>query len=226
MPIILLLLKGYRKFVPRIQSRCWVLQIVILENDHRICCISLKFTISCISLKLTILSEYRLLFIPIGLCFIKRPVWRVKMFYKTVNKAWNLFNLFEQSLENSAENFKKFWFLNFHLENSRTWIFILWNHILQTQTSLLQPILVHTYIYNNSVALFNSHCIVFFFFFSFWCKYSNLIPQRTLCYGYNSRHLEFLVWFIKKMMFVGMVCFFCSLVLFFLMKILKKQKKR
>ena len=43
--------------------------------------------------------------------------------------------------------------LNFHLENSRTWIFTLttlWNNIFQTQTSLLlQPILVYTYIYNN-----------------------------------------------------------------------------
>ena len=26
------------------------------------------------------------------------------MFYKTVHKAWNLFKLFEQSPENSAEN--------------------------------------------------------------------------------------------------------------------------
>ena len=42
--------------------------------------------------------------------------------------------------------------LNFHLENSRTWIFTLWNNILQTQTSLLQPIHVYTYI-NNSKKL-------------------------------------------------------------------------
>ena len=50
---------------------------------------------------------------------------------------------------------RKYWFSNFHLENSRTWIFTLWNHILQTQTSLLQPILVYTYIYNK---LFSTSC--------------------------------------------------------------------
>jgi len=119
------------------------------------------------------------------------------MFHKIVNKAWNLFNIFEQSPENSAENLVsrfsiswkwssalfnrsnrnrttietsrnsriiflpfsieraktstdwKCWIPNFHLENSRTWIFILWNNILQIQTSLLQPIHVYTYIYNN-----------------------------------------------------------------------------
>ena len=38
---------------------------------------------------------------------------------------------------------------NFHLENFRIWIFTLWNNILQTQISLLQPIHVYTYIYNN-----------------------------------------------------------------------------
>ena len=27
---------------------------------------------------------------------------------------------------------RKYWFSIFHLENSRTWIFTLWNHILQT----------------------------------------------------------------------------------------------
>ena len=50
-----------------------------------------------------ILSEHKSLFIPIGLCFIKKHVWRVKMFHKTIHKAWNLFKLSEQSLENSAE---------------------------------------------------------------------------------------------------------------------------
>ena len=39
-------------------------------------------------------------FIPIGLCFIKRHVWRVKMFHETAHKAWIFFNLSEQSLEN------------------------------------------------------------------------------------------------------------------------------
>ena len=77
----------------------------------------------------------------------------VIFFHKTVNKDWNLYNLFnlsKQSLENFAENFRKFIFSNFHLENSRTWIFILWNHIFQTQTSLLQSILVYTYIKNST----------------------------------------------------------------------------
>ena len=41
-----------------------------------------------------------------GLCFIKRHVWRVKMFHETVHKAWIFFNLPEQSLENSD-----FWLL-------------------------------------------------------------------------------------------------------------------
>ena len=49
------------------------------------------------------LSEHKPLFIPIGLYFIKRHVWRVKIFHKTVHKAWNLFNLSEQLLENSAK---------------------------------------------------------------------------------------------------------------------------
>ena len=49
-------------------------------------------------------SEHYPLFIPIGLYFIKRHVWRVKMFHKTVHKVWNLFNLFEQSTENFVEN--------------------------------------------------------------------------------------------------------------------------
>ena len=144
-------------------------------------------------------SEHKPLFMPIRLYFIKRHVWRVKMFHKTVHKAWNLFKLSEQSQKNSAEkscfmifdrkvtfnrssalfdrtnknqavietsrDSKIFFFTisidrakvstdqkrcisNFHLENSRTWIFILWNNILQTHTSLLQPIHVYTYIYN------------------------------------------------------------------------------
>ena len=84
------------------------------------------------------------LFIPNGLYFIKRHVWRVKLFHKTVHKALNFFNLSEQSLENSAEN-PVSQFSIVHLENSRTWIFTLWNNIFQTQTSLLQPILVYTY---------------------------------------------------------------------------------
>ena len=37
----LLLLKCYRKFVSKIQPSCWVLQIAILENNHKIFCVSL-----------------------------------------------------------------------------------------------------------------------------------------------------------------------------------------
>ena len=72
LPPTLLLLKGYRKFVSRIQLRCWVLQIAILENDHKISCIS------CVSLQLS--SEQKPLFILIELCFMKRYVWRVSYF--------------------------------------------------------------------------------------------------------------------------------------------------
>ena len=106
-------------------------------------------------------GEHKLLFIPIGLCFMKRHVWRFSYFFfhKTVNNDWNLFNLSEQSLENSVENSRKFRFSNFHLENSRTWIFILWNHILQSRTLLLQPILVYTYIYNNPSLGCNNICL-------------------------------------------------------------------
>ena len=74
------------------------------------------------------------------------------MFHKTVHKDWNFFNLFEQSVENSAEN-PVSQFSIVHLENSRTWIFTLWNNIFQTQTSLLQPILVYTYIYNKTTVV-------------------------------------------------------------------------
>ena len=71
------------------------------------------------------------------------------MFHKIVHKAWNFFNFSEQSLENSAENpISRFSVL--HLENSRTWIFTLWNNIFQTQTLLLQPISVYTDIYNKT----------------------------------------------------------------------------
>ena len=53
--------------------------------------------------------------------------------------------------------------LNFHLENSRTWIFTLWNNILRTQTSLLQPIRVYTYTYNRSMV----SCSPRFFYVNF-----------------------------------------------------------
>ena len=54
-------------------------------------------------------SEHKPLFILIVLCFMKRHVWKVSYyFHKTVNKYWNLFNLSEQSPENSAKNSRKF----------------------------------------------------------------------------------------------------------------------
>ena len=97
-------------------------------------------------------SEHKSLFMKRHVYFMKRHIWRVSYFFhKTVNKNWNLFNLFDQLPENS----RKLRFSNFHLENSRTWIFTLWNHILQTQTSLLQPILIYTYLYNKGY--FNGH---------------------------------------------------------------------
>ena len=49
-------------------------------------------------------SEHKSLFIPIWLYFIKRHVWRVKMFHKIVYKVWNLFKLSEQSPKNSVVN--------------------------------------------------------------------------------------------------------------------------
>ena len=121
--------------------------------------------------------EHKFLFIPIGLYFIRRHVWKVKIFHKTVHNAWNLFKQSEQLTENSTKNSvfttfdrsrvpfdwsnalfdwlnrnqasieigknskidfltisinwakvltdRKYWILNFHLENSRTWIFTL-----------------------------------------------------------------------------------------------------
>ena len=46
LPPTLLLLKDYCKFVPMIQPRCWVLQIAILENDHRVFCVSFQVNTS------------------------------------------------------------------------------------------------------------------------------------------------------------------------------------
>ena len=51
-------------------------------------------------LRFSLNPEHKPLFIPTGLYFIKRHVWRVKMFHKTVHKTWNLFNLSKQSPEN------------------------------------------------------------------------------------------------------------------------------
>ena len=97
--------------------------------------------------------EHKPLFIPIKLCFMKMHVWRVSYFFiKRLTKI-ETSSTFLNSHQKILENFRKFRFSYFHLENSRTWIFTLWNHILQTQTSLLQPILVYTYIYNSVISL-------------------------------------------------------------------------
>ena len=62
--------------------------------------------ISCVSLgeKGYVSIEHKSLFIPIGSYFTKIHVWRVKMFHKTVHKAWNIFKCSKQLLENSVEN--------------------------------------------------------------------------------------------------------------------------
>ena len=85
---------------------------------------------------------------------MKRHVWKVSYFFIKWLTKIETSSTFLNSHQKILENFRKFRFSNFHLENSRTWIFTLWNHILQTQTSLLQPILVYTYIYNNCLLLF------------------------------------------------------------------------
>ena len=74
------------------------------------------------------------------------------MFHKTVHKALNFFNLSEQSLENSVE-IRISQFSPVHLESSKTLILTLWNNIFETQTSLLQPILVYTYINNKTTVV-------------------------------------------------------------------------
>ena len=122
--------------------------------------------------------EPKPLFIPIGLCFMKRHIWRVNYFLSEhkpvswkgtygelviffilrsskIETSSTFLNSHQKILQKILENSRKFRFSYFHLKNSRTWIFTLWNHILQTQTSLLQPILVYTYIYNR---LFSTSC--------------------------------------------------------------------
>ena len=118
----------------------------------------------------------RLTKIETSLCFMKRHVWRVSYFFikglTKIETSSIFLNSHHKILENSNFKFslyqilkplQPFWIVtrkfrrkfqkiqisNFHLENSRTWIFTLWNHILQTQPSLLQPIFVYTYIYNT-----------------------------------------------------------------------------
>ena len=73
---------------------------------------------------------------------------------------------------------------NFHLENSRTWIFTiitLWNNILQTQTSLLQSIHVYTYIYNNPPLGCNNICLTWLIFYhAYWNVSFNLNLGMTI----------------------------------------------
>ena len=80
---------------------------------------------------------------------MKRHVWKVNYFFIKQLTKIGTSSTFLNSHQEILENFRKFRFSNFHLENSRTWIFTLWNHILQTQILLLQSILIYTYIYNN-----------------------------------------------------------------------------
>ena len=69
-------------------------------------------------------------------------------------------NNHQKILQKILENSRKFKISKFHLENSRTWIFTLWNYILQTQTSLLQPIRIYIYIYNNPPLGCNNICLI------------------------------------------------------------------
>ena len=71
---------------------------------------------------------------------------------------------------------RKYWFSNFHLENSRSWIFNLWNHIFQTQTSLLQHILVYTYIYNTECLMTHIDLLHFRSVCNSW--WSSVFPCR------------------------------------------------
>ena len=104
-----MLLKGYRKFVLKTQIRCWVLQITILENNHKISCVSLNFLFCGVSFS----REHKPLFIPIGLYFMKRHIWRVSYFFikqlTKIETSSTFFNSNKKILENS----RKFRFSNF-----------------------------------------------------------------------------------------------------------------
>ena len=108
-------------------------------------------------------SEYKPLFMKRHVCFMKRHIWRVSYFFikwlTKIETSSTLMNSHQKIMQKILENSKKFRFSNFHLENSKTWIFTLWNHILQNQTSLLQPILVYTYTYNNPPLGCNNICL-------------------------------------------------------------------
>ena len=50
-----------------------------------------------------LLDEHEPLLISIELYFIKRHLWRVKKFHKTIHNAWNIFKCSKQLSENSAK---------------------------------------------------------------------------------------------------------------------------
>ena len=82
-------------------------------------------------------------------------------------------NNFPPYFDWSSKNFNRLKILNFEflLEYSKTWIFTLWNNILQTETSLLQSINVytHTYIYTHTTI---SPCLIFKESFNRWMLWS------------------------------------------------------
>ena len=76
---------------------------------------------------------------------------------------------------------------NFHLEKFITWIFTLWNYILQTHTSLLQPIFVYIYIYNKWIkSSWPSKRLDLFILFYFEHKSSlSSLLNKIICLNLN-----------------------------------------
>ena len=69
------------------------------------------------------------------------------MFHKIVHKAWNFFNISEQSLENSAENHVPQFFI-VPGENSRTWIFDFMKQYFPNSNIIITTYLcIYIYIY-------------------------------------------------------------------------------
>ena len=67
--------------------------------------------------EVTFSREHKLLFIPIGLCFMKRHVWKVSYFFikrlTNIETSSIFLNSYQKILENS-KNSRKFQKLNFH----------------------------------------------------------------------------------------------------------------
>ena len=61
-----------------------------MENADKISCVSFNWT-------QTSIYTHKII-------TLKRYIWRVKIFIKTIHKAWNILKLSEQSLEDSAKN--------------------------------------------------------------------------------------------------------------------------